>query len=80
MFQVKCDHEFDFGQLEKALMLNKSTVECAETFERVPVSGLLFGLHRGTLNDVIKWIDSLSDKMAAVNYGVITSRDSVQKN
>ena len=70
----KCKHEFDFGQLEKAVERDKPALEiqCPEAFENVSVPGLLFGLHWSTESNVIARIDELEDTVVAGQDEILT--------
>jgi Leucine-rich repeat (LRR) protein/GTPase SAR1 family protein len=72
--EKECKHEFDFGQLEKAVERDKPALEiqCPETFENVSVPGLLFGLHWSTENNVIARIDELEGSFVAGKVEILT--------
>jgi small GTP-binding protein len=70
----ECKHEFDFGQLEKAVERDKPALEiqCPETFENVSVPGLLFGVHWSTEGNVIARIDELEDSFVTGKVEILT--------
>jgi len=71
-----CAHEFDFGQLQKAIERDKPVmkIQCSEAFEYVLVSDLLFGLHWKTEDEVIKRVDDLESEIIR-DLGVILTEE-----
>jgi len=59
------EYEFNFEHLQKAIEREKpvETVQCQVSFESIPVSQLLFGLHWRTQDQVIAKIEELKSKM-----------------
>ena len=68
-----CSHEFDFGQLQKAIEREKPVMEvqCQEAFDNVSVAMLLFGLHWSTESKVISRIDELQEKVVGGQEAIL---------
>jgi len=70
----ECIHEFDFGQLEKAVERDKPALEiqCPEAFKIVAIPGLIFGLHWSTQDAVITRIDEMEGNVVGRQEKILT--------
>ena len=77
----ECTHEFDFGQLDKAVAKSNPPLEiqCPETFDYVSVPGLLFGLHWSTEGNVINRIGELETKIISGHEKIITELEELRE-
>lgn len=57
-----CTYEFAYENLERAFEKNVASVQCAITFESVPIAQLVFGLNSPSTSDlIIKRLDEMRD-------------------
>ena len=77
----RCPHEFDLGQLQKAIELEMPVMEvqCQETFENVSVPRLLFGLDRSTEGSVASRIDELQERIVGGQEAILTEWTELAK-
>ena len=68
----KCDHEFEFENLQRAIKYNQDKIQCPVTFKNIPITKLLFGLHRSTESDILKRIVELKEETKEGHEAILT--------
>jgi small GTP-binding protein len=77
----KCSHEFDYGQLEKAVEKDKPALEiqCPESFQCVSIPSMLFGIHWSTDGIVNDRIDTLENRVVAGQDEILTELQGLKE-
>jgi small GTP-binding protein len=75
-----CRHEFDLVNLQKAIERERPVLEiqCPVSLENVSVTGLLFGLHWSTTNEIISRLDRLAQSEGAHHEDVMSYLELVR--
>lgn len=65
-----CRYLFESGYLRRAQAKRRTTVECQETLNEVPIERLLYGLERASLAQIARGVTRLRDQVSKVGATV----------